>query len=800
MQSQRNKIRTSRRTASSVSRSLMLLILGGLLVSSCTFWKNFSTYFNLLYLAQQHLDIYEDKQKEPPPALTGGQAVLNHRWLDEEYETRENARKMGKQMKIVASFVKPRGAFVRPGVGQQSSTTHLDSAIILGSKILAERKESKYVEDALFIVGKAQLLKGDVSGAKRKFLELQYKYPDTKYSAEVQMLMGRSLLGSNQFDSAKRQLDYALDRAKGSDNEELLAQVYLARAEYVYLSTPDSLNNLIAELTEAEKHLDGDRAARIAFELGTVQYLSGKWSDAEQSFARAVDQASEPFFEGEAKIAHALALRRVGSFDQAKQELNQVLAKAKYSSSYPVAKYELAYTDELAARMAVHDDLKSSEFRSRYFPQLSEGYFTVDTSLKNESFAIVARSKFRQAEIYRAMGEFDSASKLSVHLINTKEFSTPEMNDYVSERMRALGRFAQWKSELVKMDSAERDLKRARNGGYLDPTEEQAAYTLASQQTLGSRWRPDRQVDLSEEDKRNINANLERIRKDRIMKNSLASIGIQDTTRFTDSLHYRMAHAHFEIGRSYENFQLIDTARMEYKRALDYRFIVSDTAKDLFRAQVLYAWLQLEDRDQRTAVRDSLYKELLTYYTQSIYAQQAIVLYGGPGNKDTPAERAYTAAYQTLKSSGLEAGKSSMLGVVDSYRKEDVAARSLYAIGLSYEDIGRYDSAVSYYRQVLNSYPYSAYADALRPRLADATPVPQKQTARRVDLGKLQSEEEKQKEAAEKIRKENERIRKEQLERMQRENPGLPPIESTPAQVTPSTPDSTPPVKVDPQN
>src|ERR1051325_4090908 len=43
------------RTASIVA---LLLAIGG-----CTFWHNFSTFFNTLYLAKQHLALYEESQR-----------------------------------------------------------------------------------------------------------------------------------------------------------------------------------------------------------------------------------------------------------------------------------------------------------------------------------------------------------------------------------------------------------------------------------------------------------------------------------------------------------------------------------------------------------------------------------------------------------------------------------------------------------------------------------------------------------------------------------------------------------------
>lgn len=744
---------------------LLFVTLGGSL-SGCTFWKNFSTYFNILYLAQAHLDAYEDQQKEPPPPMTGGQAVMNHRWLDEEYESRESALRSGKQQKITVSFIKPKQLYARP-----VTNTHLDSAIILGSKILADRKETKYVEDALFIVGKAQLYKNDVAGAKRKFNELLFKYPQTKYRAETEALLARTMLSKDELDSANATLNAAQELAELNKERTALAMIHRSRAEIIFKQHPDSLAGVINELQEAENNLSGDEAAKLAIELGNVEYLEGRWSDAEQAFRRASERAADPYTQGEAHIAHAMSLRRLGQFEPARQELNTILSKAKYTSNQPVARFELAYTEEVEARQAVQNDLHNPEFRSTYFPKVREAYYTLDTTYKNESAAILVRSKFRQAELFRAVGAYDSAAQFAMHLINTKDFATDDMNDYVSDRMRSLQRFAQWRNEFRQMDSTDRELQRARSGGQLSASDDQAVYTEASQQVLGDRWKPNRQVDLTPEEKAKIDQVAAKLSAERKTKSSLKKLGVNDTVRFTDSLYYRMGNAQYEIGRAYENFLEFDSARYAYKKALDYHFVVVDTSKEAFRAQVLYTWLQLEAHAGNTLRKDSLLKELTTYYNQTIYAQQAVLYFGGPQSKSSPGEMAYLTAYQQLKSNGLDNAKPALLNVIDNYRRDDVAARALYAIGLSYEDISRFDSAVRYYREILHSYPYSAYADAIRPRLADASPVPVR-TARRVDLKSIQTDEDKQKESAEKARQERERLMREQMEQMKQQDPG----------------------------
>ncbi|HEX5317007.1 MAG TPA: tetratricopeptide repeat protein, partial [Candidatus Kapabacteria bacterium] len=195
---------------------------------------------------------------------------------------------------------------------------------------------------------------------------------------------------------------------------------------------------------------------------------------------------------------------------------------------------------------------------------------------------------------------------------------------------------------------------------------------------------------------------------------------VKDTAQFIDSLNGVMADAHFELGRAYETFGETNEARAEYREATAMNVGPLDTAKSALRAQTLYAWLELEHQEKNQVVFDSLLHELLTNYGETIYAGEARILFEN-SMRNSPGELAYTQAYQTLKDHGLDQAKPALLHITSSFPQEDVAPRSLYAIGESYEEAEHYDSALVYYKRVMTEYPYSPYALALRPRLADAS-------------------------------------------------------------------------------
>ncbi len=703
------------------------VVIGASAFSGCTWWHNFSSYFNTVYLAQTHLEAYEAHERAiVAQNANGAVAILNHRWFDEEYLMRQVGMHAGRVEPITPSFSQSLSAT------KQVTNVHLDSAIILGSKILADKKANKYKEDALFIVGKAQFYKNDFIGAERKFRELLANYPQTKYGSQVQVFLARSMLVNHDIDTAAMQLERGLAASANNKDVATASSIHRAMAELIYAKNPDSLTAIAGELHLAENGLTGEDLARLSYQEGAVDFLNGDWPSAERAFQTTSQAASDDWLSGEARVAHALTLREEGNLDEAKTELAFVVEHVKYGGSATAARYELAYTDELIARKAVGNDLRSDVFRDSYEHPIQNEYYRLDTTYKNSSALMISRAKFRQAEIFREMGLYDTAAHIASSLIGTKDFSSTAMNEYVSERANSLVSYAQWHQELIHIDTLELRLKESAatrthsNVKVQGETPDQDYHLKAMQEVLAGRWRPEIPVQMTKMDSERVKETEARLKK-----NAPSKLVVADTTHFLDSLYFRAGTAHYQLGRAYETFGEIPEARAEYRMADTMNIGPMDTGRTALRARTMYAWLELEQQEKNKPVADSLLHELLNHYGQTMYAEQARILYVAT-SRNSPGELAYLDAYKSLRNNGLDAAKQPLLTIVTNFSQEDVAPRALYAVGESYEESARYDSALVYYRRILKDYPYSSYALALHPRLADVStpglPHPQPRT------------------------------------------------------------------------
>ncbi|MBS1904594.1 MAG: tetratricopeptide repeat protein [Bacteroidetes bacterium] len=686
------------------------------IVGSCTFFRNFTTYFNVLYLAQWHLDQYESLVSAESSTQNGAiAAAYTHHWMEEELLSYEVRRKQGPPVIAFPLVCKPKTTILKG-----AASMHLDSAVILGSKVLAASKPTKYTEDALFIVGKALYYKSDYAGAKRKFYELLYRYPDTKYANETGMYLSESLVATGQADSATTSLEEILKKETSGD-KELRSQIHKTFADLLVSSSYDNYERAADELKQAEEGISGNEFAQMEYDRGRLLFVTGHFDLAEQAFANAASATNDNTFQGEALSGEGEAQRRQKKYDAARQTFEQIVEKSRFAPTHPAANFELAYTVDMTERDAHAGELRSQSFIEQSFPRVRAAYFALDTMYRSTSQAVMARSRFRQAEIFREIGQYDSAARLANIIIGTKDFSTIEMNDYVNNRMRALSRFAEWKYQLVRIDTMERILGKMRRHPGMQQTIESELHNDAMKEYIGSKWSPGENYTVPPADEKRFNDIVERLRRQKASSGvNVFQIDFSDTARYIDSVHRTAARAHFEIGRAFESFDENDEAVSEYRKALSTTYYRNDTASMALQAQVLFSWVQLEHETGHPEVRDSLIGVLQKDFGETKYAQQAAIEYSGKRGKDSPGEIAYRNAGASLKTSSIEFVKPALLSIVAQYPREDVAPRALYTIGTYYEDGKKYDSALVYYSRVVKEYPFSRYAEYLKPKIAYA--------------------------------------------------------------------------------
>ncbi len=143
------------------TKILFLLIPLSLLLSGCGLWRDFTTYFNLYHNAKT---LYYDAEEQ----------ILKER----------------KDVFFISEAAIPAGA-----------NQNLPKVIEKFSKLLQFHNKSSYVDDALFLIGKAFYYQKSYIKASRKFQELIATQPNSSLVIDATLWLGKSEMQMKKFDS-----------------------------------------------------------------------------------------------------------------------------------------------------------------------------------------------------------------------------------------------------------------------------------------------------------------------------------------------------------------------------------------------------------------------------------------------------------------------------------------------------------------------------------------------------------------------------------------------------------------------
>lgn len=162
-----------------------------------------------------------------------------------------------------------------------SGSRDFDSAVLKSADLLRNHPDSKWVDDALLLIGKSYFYQENFVGATQKFREVIDL--NTALSDEAVFWLARSLITSGALDEAEKEIVFAL--AKEDVDSKWASQYGLLMAELkIKLSAwEDASNYLSLSIGEVK---DKMTAGRAQFLLGQVLERQGRYVEAVEAFER----------------------------------------------------------------------------------------------------------------------------------------------------------------------------------------------------------------------------------------------------------------------------------------------------------------------------------------------------------------------------------------------------------------------------------------------------------------------------------------------------------------------------------
>ena len=206
-----------------------------------------------------------------------------------------------------------------------SNVKGFEDAITKSADVLRGHSNSKWVDDALLLIGKSYFYQQNYVGAEQKFREVIGL--GGKLQNEAQFWLARSLIASGAYEAAASHLQESLNREGLSSHWEsmlrlALGELYVKRSEW---------EEAAAQLEQGLERVGGDLGARAQFLLGQVYETMGKHRESIAAFERV--QRYRPLYDL-SYAAQVSAIREEGLYGDAERALRMLRRMERDDKNY----------------------------------------------------------------------------------------------------------------------------------------------------------------------------------------------------------------------------------------------------------------------------------------------------------------------------------------------------------------------------------------------------------------------------------------------------------------------------------
>ncbi len=309
------------------NKFLMLFAVAAMfLVSGCSVWEDFTTYFNLYYNTTDLFDQAETSIKEV--------------------------------QKDPFSLVE----LPLPGNAQ----TQLTKVIEKCSKILQFQTKSAFVDDALLMIGKSFYYQKSYIKAIRKFEELQGSHPESDLVLESQLWLAKSDMQMKNSEKGLALLRSVRETAIRKDEKEIATNAFIEEIRY-YLIMEDYEKVQSLCMTLLSYSNNSTLKAKVAFELGDINEKQGKIKEATEAYASVSDYSASYDLLFNASLRYAKMLIKLNENQKALRLLSDLRSELKYKEFYDqidlataIAYNKLGYVEKSLQLLVAFDSLYTS--------------------------------------------------------------------------------------------------------------------------------------------------------------------------------------------------------------------------------------------------------------------------------------------------------------------------------------------------------------------------------------------------------------------------------------------------------
>jgi TolA-binding protein len=534
------------------------------------------------------------------------------------------------------------------------------------SKLLQYHGESRLVDDALFLIGMSSFYQGDLQQADRKFRELLDRNPGGSLAARGRMMLAYTQYRLTNRDTAATIGGQLYDAASKDGDDAVVGQCALLLGQI----EKDRENPAKARdyFLQAGETVDNAELRATAY-LTAAQLAEGlsDFAGAESAYRSA--QKATRLYTGEYRGLLGMARMRAlqGDYASAMERLNDLFNNQNFKEFAGETVYEMGNVRRLSGDYA----------------QAIVEYNYVDTAFARTEVA--AKAAYETGLLYETqLQDLDSAR--NAYTRGKNHTTTGTIAPILARKAEVFGSYIQYRNELNRLDSTrsawvrKRDTIAARKDSL-----EKAAVAAKSE-------KPD---------------------------SALMASAKALTLPNIDSLDQRIANTRVDLAiLFYTGMDRPDSAAYWYNRFLH----TSPNHPAVPRALYTLAQIASQDSTKKSGNADSLYREIVTRFPSSDFANEARKALGLPEVKRSQgeAEVQYGEAADLIKSGHYAEAVKTLRKITTSFPSSPMAPRAQYVIGWLYENqINSPDSAIANYQLLVSKFPASSYVPLVQPKLME---------------------------------------------------------------------------------
>lgn len=679
-----------------------LVLSFSIFISSCSIYRDFTTYFNTYYNAKTLFDRTEEeilKQKKDVFAFRdepqGGRSIFPSSQTQQLNTDTRNRNQFTNQQ-----FGTQSSQFGTGNLSTGNINQDLTKVIEKCSKILQYEKESSFFPDALFIIGKALYYQQEYSKAQRKFLELA-GLNNKNYNLINKLWLAKTNLQLREFEDGLRLIEEVKKEALEQEEDKIFNEASITKIAFLifreqYVQAISECNDFI------EKSKDDEMKALVANQMGNIYLKLNDDKNALEAFSKVLKY--EPSFEIElqARLQYARLLKKLNRIDESENELTDMSNQGKFKNNLDEIYIELSqiYSTKNKYERAI-DLLKF-----------------VDSTYKQLPSSGIAAIKL--GEIYeKGIQDYDSAYKY--YNKGASSLAPREQKLLAGTKVKNFDRYFFLKKELTDYETQFKYLMDPKlfirdsidyaiaEKEFQDELKMQLESSNANNQNLDNaqsqemlRQQQQQQLVLQQEKlllERNKNKSNEPIPLKTLIALGKAKKPARPTTD-SSGITTAIANNYFNQGSLfYSEFEQLDSALFYFNKVL------TDFNDKPVIPQTLFALATYYDTKKDTATANSLFNKIVTQYPKDkLYEPAALRLGIIKKDKNKKEENNDVGSNEFLIAEDLYFQKKyteaidSFRVIAKKYPKSRIGAKSIYYIGMIYEEnIKNYDSAAVAY-------------------------------------------------------------------------------------------------------